>query len=175
MPSRAIVLNGQLASVTVPDESQQLLYVLREQLDQQGPKFGCGVAQCGACTVLVNGTAVRSCVTALSAVPDGASVRTLDGLAVVAEGVEPVLHPLQETFIEEQAAQCAFCINGTVMGSLAWLEGRHAAGNTAVPTREEVADYLSGATSESVFNYLCRCGAHNRIIDAVRSAAGRMV
>ena len=175
MPSRTIVLNGQTASVSVPDESQQLLYVLREQLDQRGPKFGCGVAQCGACTVVIDGTAVRSCITALSAVPEGASVRTLDGLAVETVGEEPTLHPLQEAFIEEQAAQCAFCINGMVMGSLAWLEGRRAAGNTAVPTREEVADHLSGATPESVLNYLCRCGAHNRIIEAVRSAAGRMV
>lgn len=174
MPSRTIVLNGRTASVSVPDDSQQLLYILREQLDQRGPKFGCGVAQCGSCTVVVDGTAVRSCITALSAVPEGASVRTLDGLAVEVVDEEPTLHPLQEAFIDEQAAQCAFCINGMVMGSLAWLEARHAAGTTAVPTRNEVADYLSGATPASALNYLCRCGAHNRIIDAIRRAAGKM-
>lgn len=173
MFSRSIVLNGRPASISVADEAHQLLYALREQLGQQGPKFGCGVAQCGSCTVIVNGVAVRSCVARVDSVPEGATVRTLDGLAQVVDD-EVTLHPLQQTFIEEQAAQCAFCINGMVMGSLAWLEARHAAGNTAVPSRAEVADYLSGATSESTFNYLCRCGAHNRIIDAVRSAAGRM-
>ena len=174
MPSRAIVLNGRPASVSVPDDSQQLLYILREQLDQQGPKFGCGVAQCGACTVVVNGAAVRSCVTALSAIPEGAEVRTLDGLAQPDVDGELELHPLQKAFIDEQAAQCAFCINGMVMGSLVWLEGRIAAGNPAVPSREEVADYLSGATPESALNYLCRCGAHNRIIEAIRVAAKKM-
>ena len=174
MFSRTIVLNGRPASISVADEAHQLLYALREQLGQQGPKFGCGVAQCGACTVIVDGVPIRSCVARVDSVPEGATVRTLDGLADRSVEGEVELHTIQKTFIEEQAAQCAFCINGMVMGSLAWIEARHAAGNMAVPTREEVADYLSGATSESTFNYLCRCGAHNRIIDAVRSAAKRM-
>ena len=173
MPSRTIVLNGRTTSVSVPDDAQQLLYILREQCDQRGPKFGCGVAQCGACTVIVNGTAIRSCTTPLSAIPEGAAVRTLDGLAVP-DGEDLELHPLQKAIVAKQAAQCAFCINGMIMGSLAWLEGRIAAGNTAVPSRQDVADHLSGATPENVLNYLCRCGAHNRIIEAVRAAAKEM-
>ncbi|MDT4900627.1 MAG: nicotinate dehydrogenase subunit, partial [Pseudonocardiales bacterium] len=90
MGQKTLRLNGKKRKVSVPDDSQQLLYVLREQLDQQGPKFGCGVAQCGACTVLVDGKIVRSCVTPLSSVADGADVTTLDGLAT-----DDDLHPLQ--------------------------------------------------------------------------------
>jgi len=168
--SRNLSVNGQSRTVTVPDDTERLLYVLREQCDQRGPKLGCGVAQCGACTVIVNGTITRSCVTRLSTVPEGADVRTLDGL-----GSENESHPLQRTLIDEQAGQCAFCINGMIMGSLGWLESRIAAGNTAVPSREEIADYLSGALPVSAFNYICRCGAHTRIIEAVHSGATEMV
>jgi nicotinate dehydrogenase subunit A len=168
--TRNLSVNGQPRTVTVPDDTERLLYVLREQCDQRGPKFGCGVAQCGACTVIVNGTVTRSCVTRLNTVPDGADVRTLDGL-----GIEDRSHPLQRSFVDEQAGQCAFCINGMIMGSLGWLESRIAAGNTAVPSREEIADYLSGALPDSTFSYICRCGAHTRIIEAIHSGAAEMV
>lgn len=169
MSTRTIVLNGKKERVTVPDDSQQLLYILREQLGQHGPKFGCGVAQCGACTVLVDGKVVRSCVTPLSSVSDGAEVSTLDGLA------RGRLHPLQQAFLDQQAGQCAFCINGMIMGALGWLQGRIDAGNRVVPTPDEVADYLSGATPESKLNYICRCGSHPRIIAAIVAAAEEMM
>jgi nicotinate dehydrogenase subunit A len=168
--TRNLSVNGQRRTVTVADDTERLLFVLREQCGQRGPKFGCGVAQCGACTVIVNGAITRSCVTRLNTVPEGASVRTLDGVGSADES-----HPLQRAFIDEQAGQCAFCINGMIMGSLGWLESRIAAGNTAVPSREEIADYLSGALPDSTFNYICRCGAHTRIIEAIHSGAAEMV
>lgn len=162
-------VNGKVINVNSPPDTP-LLWVLRDELGLTGTKYGCGVAQCGACTVLVNGTVTRSCVTRLSTVPEGASVRTLDGL-----GVEDEPHALQRAFIDKQAGQCAFCVNGMIMGSLGWLESRVAAGNTAVPSREEIADYLSGALPESTFNYICRCGAHTRIIEAIHSGAVEMM
>ncbi|MCW2777129.1 MAG: (2Fe-2S)-binding protein [Frankiales bacterium] len=167
MTERSIRLNGAEVTLTTDDPLSQLLYALREQAGQHGPKFGCGVSQCGACTVLVNDVPTRSCVSTVAALPTAppAQVRTLDGL-------DPG-HPLPQAFLDEQAAQCAFCINGMVMGSLAWLESRVAAGEKKVPTRSEVATHLSGDNAQT-FTYLCRCGAHNRIIDAIRAAAKEM-
>lgn len=167
--SRNLQLNGTPVTVSGNDERDQLLYLLREQCDQRGPKFGCGVAQCGACTVLLDGAIVRSCVLPVGNVPDGAEVRTLDGL-----GSAESPHPMQQAFIDKQAAQCAFCINGMIMGAVGWIESRLAAGNSSVPTREETADFLSGATEGNPFNYLCRCGAHTRILDAIHQAAVEM-
>lgn len=168
--TRSLSVNGTTRTVTVPDDTERLLYVLREQCDQHGPKFGCGVAQCGACTVIVNGTITRSCVTSLKNVPEGAAVQTLDGI-----GTQEVPHPLQRSFVDIQAGQCAFCANGMIMGSLGWIESRIAAGNSSVPSREEIVDFLSGALPGSTFNYICRCGTHQRIVDAIVSAAGEMV
>jgi aerobic-type carbon monoxide dehydrogenase small subunit (CoxS/CutS family) len=166
VPQRAITLNGEPVRLDYADPAFQLLYALREQAGQRGPKFGCGVAQCGACTVLVDGVPVRSCVTRMSdQLTDGAEVRTLDGLDED--------HPLPQAFVDQQAAQCAFCINGMVMGALAWLEQRKADGIRGVPSREEVAEHLSGGNDQG-FNYICRCGAHNRIIKAVQAAAREM-
>src|SRR5919109_753139 len=131
VPLRTIRLNGKKVTAAygsvpadgaTPEASEQLLYWLREQHDQRGPKFGCGVAQCGACTVLIDGAPVRSCTRQMHTVPELADVRTLDGLA----SGKP--HSLQDAFVERQAGQCAFCINGMVMGSLGWLESRIAAG-----------------------------------------------
>ena len=167
--TRNLELNGSAVSVSGLDEREQLLYVLREQCGQRGPKFGCGVAQCGACTVLVDGAITRSCTFPLGNVADGAAVRTLDGL-----GTDEDPHPMQQAFIDKQAAQCAFCINGMIMGAVGWIESRIAAGNSAVPTREETADFLSGATEGNPFNYVCRCGAHTRILDAIHAAAVEM-
>ena len=165
MPKRSFRLNGRETSVDAADEAQ-LLYVLREQLGQLGPRFGCGVAQCGACTVLVDGEIVRSCTRLTGTVPDGSEIRTLDGLA---KGKKP--HPLQQAFIDNQAAQCAFCVNGMIMGALGWLEQRKATGNRELPTDGEIREFLSGASLDSTFNYICRCGAHNRIVASIESAA----
>jgi aerobic-type carbon monoxide dehydrogenase small subunit (CoxS/CutS family) len=182
VPTRTIRLNGKKVTAAygnvpaqgaTPEASEQLLYWLREQHGQRGAKFGCGVSQCGACTVLIDGEPVRSCTRQLHTVADGADIRTLDGLA----SGKP--HPLQTAFVDRQAAQCAFCINGMVMGSLGWLEGRIARGNRSVPSDAEVRDFLSGVTAATPNgepeNYLCRCGAHNRIVAAIRQAAGEMV
>ncbi len=167
--TRNLELNGQPVTVAVPDDTERLLYALREQCDQIGPKFGCGVAQCGACTVLVDGVISRSCIVPLAAVPEGATVRTLDGLGTVDDP-----HPMQAAFIDKQAAQCAFCINGMIMGAVGWIESRMASGNSSVPSRAETADFLSGASEGNPFNYVCRCGAHNRILDAIHAAAVEM-
>lgn len=169
-----IVLNGQQRSSAVPDAAEPLLLVLRNQLDQIGPKFACGIAQCGACTVLVDGSAVRACVTPCSAVPNGAAVTTLDGLAKNADKPNEKLHPLQSAFIAEQAGQCAFCMNGMIMGAKAWLDGRFANGNKGVPGDDEIRQFLSGKSPGSPLVYLCRCGAHNRIVRAIQRAAKEM-
>ena len=162
MPRKTIRLNGKKTTVEVADEAEPLLYVLREQCGQQGPKFGCGVAQCGACTVLVDGAIRRSCTTPLSAVPGNAEVATLDGFA---QGGR--LHPLQQAFIDHQAAQCAFCVNGMIVGAAGWLDTR----TGPPPDEDEIRAFLSGRLPGSTFNYLCRCGAHNRIVAAIKDAA----
>lgn len=164
--TRTLFLNGRRRRVRVDDDAEDLLYVLRDRLGQHGPRFGCGVSQCGACTSLVDGEITRTCVTPLRAVREGASVETLDGLD---DGGTP--NPVQRTFVEQQAAQCAYCVNAVVMGSLGWLRQRKAAGNTNVPTEEEIAAFLSGESEVSSFNYICRCGAHARMIKAIRLAA----
>lgn len=167
--TRNLELNGQAVTVAVPDETERLLYTLREQCGQIGPKFGCGVAQCGACTVLVEGGIVRSCIHPLASVPEGAEVRTLDGLGTLEDP-----HPMQQAFIDNQAAQCAFCINGMIMGAVGWIEARMAAGNNSVPGREEIADFLSGNLEGHILNYICRCGAHTRILAAIEAGATEM-
>jgi aerobic-type carbon monoxide dehydrogenase small subunit (CoxS/CutS family) len=171
-----IVLNGVPKSVPVADGSEPLLYVLRNKLDQVGPKIGCGAEQCGVCTVLVNGAAVRACCAEVKSVPGGADVRTLDGLAEKGHGhgKPKRLHALQRAFIEEQAAQCAFCANGMIMSALAWLNGRAARGERDVPSDEEVKRFLSGKGPGAVSVTLCRCGAHLRIVRAIQRAAKDM-
>jgi nicotinate dehydrogenase subunit A len=166
--TRTLNLNGQSRTVSVDDDSEPLLYVLRNQLDQLGPKFGCGVAQCGACTVLVDGEITRSCVRAVSEVPEGAAVTTLDGLAT---GDQP--HVMQAAFIDQQAGQCSYCVNGVLMGAYAWLQQR-----TSVPSEGEIATFLSGEEQGGALrprNYLCRCGAHTRMVRAIRIAAEEML
>jgi len=125
--------------------------VLRNDLALNGPQFGCGLGQCGACTVLINGKAVRSCVMPVASVGE-ASIVTLDGLS---KGGAP--HALQRAFIEAQAAQCGYCTNGMIMTAAALLEQKK------VPTEGEIKQALSGN--------LCRCGSHNRIVKAVQLAA----
>jgi nicotinate dehydrogenase subunit A len=162
-------VNGQPHTVSVPDDTQPLLYILRNQLGEMGPKFGCGVSQCGACTVLVNGTITRSCVTQIRNVANGAQVTTLDGL-----GSAAAPHPLQQAFIDQQAGQCAYCMNAMIMGAHGWLNARFSAGNRAVPTDDEVKNFLTGVGQTPAFVYLCRCGTHLRIIRAIQQAAGEM-
>jgi nicotinate dehydrogenase subunit A len=146
-------VNGQTVTVTATDADTPLLYVLRNELGLRGPRFGCGLAQCGACTVLVDGQAVRSCVTPLSSVTG--KVVTLEGLGRVGH-----LHPLQRAFIAEQAVQCGYCINGMIMQSAALLA------QNSNPTDDQIKSELA--------NNLCRCGTHLRIVHAVKRAAAEM-
>jgi nicotinate dehydrogenase subunit A len=143
-------VNGKAVSVFVEDPNIPLLYVLRDELGLHGPRFGCGLGQCGACTVHIGDVAVRSCVMPLSAVRG--KVVTLEGL-----GTEARLHPLQRAFIEEQAVQCGYCINGMIMQSAALLK------RTPKPTVNQVRQELAAN--------LCRCGTHLRIVRAVMRAA----
>jgi nicotinate dehydrogenase subunit A len=144
-------VNGRTVSVTVDDPDMPLLYVLRNELGLHGPRFGCGLGQCGACTVHVDGTALRSCITPLSAVTG--KVVTLEGL-----GTDANPHPVRRAFIEEQAVQCGYCINGMIMQSAALLA------RNPKPSEQEVRAELA--------NNLCRCGTHLRIVRAVMRAAG---
>jgi nicotinate dehydrogenase subunit A len=147
----SLSVNGKTVSVTVDDPDTPLLYVLRNELGLHGPRFGCGLGQCGACTVHLDGAAVRSCVTPLSAATG--RIVTLEGL-----GTDAKPHPVQQAFIDEQAAQCGYCINGMIMQSAALLT------RTPKPTEQEVKTELA--------NNLCRCGTHLRIVRAVMRAAG---
>ena len=139
--------------MTIDDPAMPLLYALRNDLGLHGPRFGCGLGQCGACTVHLDGAAIRSCVIPAVAVA-GRTIVTLEGL-----GTPEKPHPVQAAFIEAQASQCGYCTNGMVMSGAALL------GQTPRPTREEVKGALGGN--------LCRCGTHDRIITAVLAAAGR--
>ena len=143
-------VNGNAHTLDVEPDTP-LLYVLRDDLRLNGPKFGCGLGQCGACTVLVDGTAVRSCSLTVAKAA-GRKVTTLEGLGSSARP-----HPIQRAFIEEQAAQCGYCINGMIMTAKAWLD-KHPS-----PTEAEVKRALAG-------NF-CRCGTHVRIVRAVLRAA----
>ncbi len=133
------------------DASTPLLYVLRNDLNLNGPRFGCGLAQCGACTVLVNGSPVRSCITPVSAIAS-AEITTLEGL-----GDRENPHPVQKAFIAEQAAQCGYCSNGMILAAASLLE------RNPDPSDSEIRQALAGN--------LCRCGTHTRILKAVRRAA----
>jgi len=147
-------VNNVMRQVQCEDDAP-LLYVLRNDFEQNGPKFGCGLGQCGACTVLSDGVAIRSCITPVDSVKESA-ITTLDGLAKGAD-----LHPLQTAFIAEQAAQCGYCTNGMIMTAKALLDGGHHL------EEAQIREALSGL--------LCRCGAHNRIVRAVQRAAKEMV
>ena len=142
MSAIALTVNGRAHTVDV-DPATPLLYVLSDDLGLNGPKFGCGLGQCGACAVIVRGRAVRSCVTPVGTL-DGADVTTLEGL-----GTSERPHPIQQAFIDEQAAQCGFCLNGVILTSKAFLDQNPRA------TSKEIQQSLSGI--------LCRCFAHVRI------------
>ena len=146
----SLKVNGATRSVDAEPDTP-LLYVLRNDFELNGAKFGCGLSQCGACTVLVNGVATRSCVTPISQIAQ-AEVTTLEGLGTVEKP-----HPLQKAFIDEQAAQCGYCANGMIMTAAALLRKKPR------PSEQDVRTALAGN--------LCRCGTHNRIVRAVLRAA----
>lgn len=145
-----LLVNGQPHRVSVEPDAA-LLYVLRDHLDLTGAKYGCGEGQCGACTVLVDGTATRSCITPVSAVA-GKQVLTIEGLADAAR-----LHPVQEAFIKCDAMQCGYCTPGMILSSVALLH------KTPSPSDAEIKHALEGN--------VCRCGTYNRIVSAVRQAS----
>lgn len=147
-----ITVNGKPHDVVATPDTP-LLYVLRNELGLKGPRFGCGLSQCGACTVEMGGTAVRSCVTPVSAV-GSQTITTLEGLGTIDSP-----HPLQSAFIAEQAGQCAYCISGMIMEAHAYLQRQ------PFPTADDIKTALNG--------HLCRCGSHYRIIRAVQRAANQ--
>src|SRR5574337_1104052 len=150
MKAFAIRVNGTLRHVRAEPDSP-LLYVLRDQLALRGPRFGCGLGQCGACTVIIDGEATRSCITAVSTIGHR-EVTTLEGL-----GSSRSPDRIQQAFIDAQAAQCGYCINGMIMTAKALLQAN------PHPTRDDIKQALDGN--------LCRCGTHMRIVRAIERAA----
>jgi nicotinate dehydrogenase subunit A len=146
--TKTLTVNGKPVSIEYDDPAMPLLYALRDNLSLHGPRFGCGLGQCGACTVHIDGAAVRSCITPLSTVDAKQDVVTLEGL-----GSPEKLHPVQKAFIDEQAAQCGYCINGMIMQAAALLK------REPHPTEDDVRRELRPN--------LCRCGTHLRIVRAV--------
>lgn len=151
MPTKyTLLINGRSYSVAT-DPDAFLLYILREQLDLTGTKYGCGEGQCGACTVLIDGRAHRSCMTPVSTV-SGKSITTIEGLA---KGDH--LHPVQQAFLDESAMQCAYCTSGMIMSAVALLNSR------PNPSESEILQYMQGN--------MCRCGTYPRIVAAIRKAS----
>jgi aerobic-type carbon monoxide dehydrogenase small subunit (CoxS/CutS family) len=151
MSSVTLRVNGTTHTVNV-EPATPLLYVLRNDLDLRGPRFGCGLGQCGACTVIINGVAVRSCVTPTSAVKG--EITTLEGL-----GTDNALHPIQQAWIDEQVPQCGFCQNGQILTAKALLD------RYPHPTDAQIREGMAGV--------LCRCMTYYRVQAAIRRAAGR--
>lgn len=150
----SLKVNGK-AQLIDAEADMPLLYALRNDLQLNGPKFGCGLAQCGACTVIMDGNAIRSCVTPLSTAQNK-SVTTLEGL-----GSTKKMHRIQQAFVDEQAVQCGYCINGMIMTTKALLD------KNPKPTDRQIKEALAGN--------LCRCGTHVRILRAVKRASGQNV
>jgi aerobic-type carbon monoxide dehydrogenase small subunit (CoxS/CutS family) len=146
-----IIVDGKPHTLSVDDPNMPLLYALRDEIGLDNPHFGCGLAQCGACTVHVNGEAIRSCVTPLSTVKD-AKITTLAGL-----GTPEHPHPIQKAYMEEQVPQCGYCINGWIMTAAALLK------SNPHPSDDQIRQGLSGLK--------CRCGTHMAIMRAVKRAA----
>src|SRR6478735_6277007 len=151
MAIKSLTVNGKRVPITYNDPQMPLLYVLRNELGLHGPLFGCGLGQCGACTVHVDGKALRSCSVPVS-FAKGRKVVTLEGLGTPARP-----HPLQTAFVEEQAVQCGYCINGMIMQAAALLKSNRN------PSEDEIRQALAAN--------LCRCGTHLRIVRAVKRAA----
>ena len=149
MPTFHLSVNGRPYTIEA-DPQTSLLTALREHLDLSGTKYGCGEGQCGACTVLIDGQAQRSCITKVSAVAQN-QITTIEGLAVGDK-----LHPLQEAFLKENALQCGYCTSGMIMSGVALLNGN------PHPSRSDIVDFMDGN--------ICRCGTYSRIIQAIQSA-----
>ena len=147
--TRTLRVNGKSVTATVDDPATPLLYILRNDAGLHGPRFGCGLGQCGSCTVHVNGEPVRSCMRPLSSINARDEIVTLEGLSGPGQ-----LHPLQKAFIDEQAVQCGYCINGMIMQATALLQ------TNKKPTEQDI----KAALAEN----LCRCGTHLRIVRAVK-------
>ena len=143
-------VNGRSVSVDVPDPSAPLLYILRNDLDLHGPRFGCGLGQCGACTVIVDGKAIRSCITSVASVK-GSAITTLEGL-----GTPEKPHVVQQAWIDAQAFQCGYCMNGQIMNAKVLLDAN------PHPTDAQIRQAMVGI--------LCRCGTYYRVQDAIRRA-----
>jgi isoquinoline 1-oxidoreductase alpha subunit len=164
-----ITVNGVQHKVQAPDDTP-LLYVLRNDLQLRGPQFGCGLAQCGACAVLIEGKEVRSCVTPLSDLAPNQEIVTLEGLparwakqkGLSVQEAENTLHPVQQAWIEEQTPQCGFCQNGMMIKATELLE------RVATPS---VAEIKEAFTTSGPSAHLCRCGSYTAIIAAVQRAA----
>jgi len=150
--TRTLRINGKNVTARVDDPATPLLYVLRNDANLHGPRFGCGLGQCGSCTVHVNGQPVRSCMRPLSSLKASDQIVTLEGL-----GTKEKPHKLQTAFIEEQAVQCGYCINGMIMQAAALLK------TNARPSVPEIKNALQ--------NNLCRCGTHVRIVRAIKRAS----
>ena len=155
MPIYHVTVNGESKQIESADPDQPLLYVLRNDLSLTGAKYGCGLGQCGACSVLVEGDVLRSCQITIRQA-SGKKVTTLEGLAR-----DGKLHPVQAAFVEEQAAQCGYCSNGMVMTAVSLLA------HQPKPSLDEVKQALA--------NNLCRCGTHDRILRAVMRASGKVM
>ena len=151
MANVTLRVNKRAESLDVDDPAMPLLYALRDSLSLHGPKFGCGLGQCGACTVIVDGQAMRSCQVSVSSVQNR-QITTLEGL-----GTPEKLSPVQAAFVAEQAAQCGYCTNGMIMSATALLA------KTPRPSETQVRDALAGN--------LCRCGTHTRVLKAVMRVA----
>ena len=143
-------VNGTSRSISA-DSQESLLFVLRDQLGLTGSKYGCGEGQCGACTVLIDETARRSCITRMGNVGDK-KITTIEGLAIGER-----LHPLQQAFLDEAAMQCAYCTSGMIMSAASLLN------ENASPSESEILDFMEGN--------VCRCGTHPRIVAAIQKAA----
>jgi xanthine dehydrogenase YagT iron-sulfur-binding subunit len=153
MATTSLNVNGKGVSVTVDDPDTPLLYVLRNELGLHAPRFGCGLGQCGACTVLVDGRRVNSCLT-FAVMYDGAQITTIEGLAK-----NGVLHPLQQAFIDHDAFQCGYCTSGQICSGVGLIaEGR-------ARTADEIRELMSGN--------ICRCGAYPNIVAAIQQVMGR--
>lgn len=150
MPTYQLNVNGKSTRVEA-DADTPLLYVLRDNLGLHGPKYGCGLGQCGACTVLLNGQAIRSCITPVAGIK-ASKVITLEGL-----GTKDAPHPVQQAFIDEQALQCGYCTNGMVMQTVSFLN------KNPKPSDAQI--------NQALANNLCRCGSHTRIVKAVARAS----
>lgn len=150
MPTLTLLVNGARRKMDVPEDAS-LLSVLRHELDLTGSKYGCGEGQCGACTVLLDDAAVKSCVTPVKAAA-GKSITTIEGLEQQGK-----LHPVQEAFLKHEAMQCGYCTPGLVMATVALLR------TTASPSEQEITRALNGN--------MCRCGVYPRVVSAVRDAA----